>query len=264
MATAAIALIAGADGSVAARLALGMLGLQFAIGAANDLADAPSDRGRSGKPIPAGILSRRQVGVIFVAALLAGLLAAASVGVIALIIGIVGLADGLLYDLRLKSTPFAWVAFAAGVGLLPVYAWWGATGCLPTAFMGIVPAAMLAGSALALANAVADLEKDALAGVTSIATLIGHRASLALDGLLVGLVQGIVASTSLAFCQPLNAATTRAAVAGITLGWLGVALTARRIGRGGQLGWEVQALGMVILGAAWLAALGTTGLLQPC
>jgi len=44
VAAGAIALIAGANPSVAARLTFGMLGLQFAIGTVNDLADAPRDR----------------------------------------------------------------------------------------------------------------------------------------------------------------------------------------------------------------------------
>jgi geranylgeranylglycerol-phosphate geranylgeranyltransferase len=265
VATAGIALIAGAEVSVAARLALGMLGLQFAIGAANDLADeTPDSVSRPDKPIPAGVLTRRQVEAIFAVSLSAGVLASASAGPIALVLGLVGLADGLVYDLRLKGTPFAWIALAAGVSLLPVYAWWGATGCLPAAFVGIVPAAFLAGAALALANALADYERDALAGTNSIATLIGRRAALAADAASLALVQAIAIATPLASWQLLAAATIAVELAGIGLGWIGLALTVRGIGRSGQLGWETQAVGVVVLGAGWLAALGAVGLLRFC
>ena len=71
-----IALIAGADGSVAARLAVGMLALQFAIGTANDVADAPRDRlGRPHKPMVAGLVELRQAGAVFLVAAGIGLVA---------------------------------------------------------------------------------------------------------------------------------------------------------------------------------------------
>jgi 4-hydroxybenzoate polyprenyltransferase len=74
VAAATIALIAGAEASVAVRLALGMLGLQFAIGAANDLADASRDRvGRPDKPIPAGLVNPDHATAVLLVASFAGL-----------------------------------------------------------------------------------------------------------------------------------------------------------------------------------------------
>lgn len=135
VAAGAIALIAGANPSVAARLTFGMLGLQFAIGTVNDLADAPRDRlSRPQKPLPAGLVGPRQATAVFLIAVALGLWSAASVGLAPLAVAIVGLADGLAYDLRLKGTVVSWLPFAAGVALLPVYAWLGATGGLPAAF----------------------------------------------------------------------------------------------------------------------------------
>jgi hypothetical protein len=143
----AIALIAGADAWVAARLAFGMLGLQFAIGAVNDLADAPRDRlSRPHKPLPAGLVEPRQATAVAVMTVGLGLWSAGSVGPAPLAVGIVGLADGLAYDLRLKGTVLSWLPFAAGVALLPVYAWMGAIGGLHAAFWGILPMALLAGA----------------------------------------------------------------------------------------------------------------------
>jgi 4-hydroxybenzoate polyprenyltransferase len=260
VATGAIALIAGAEVSVAARLAVGMLGLQFAIGAANDLADAPLDGlSRPRKPIPAGLVELRQARVVLLVAAIAGLSSAASVGSAPLAVGICGLADGLVYDLRLKGTVFAALPFAAGVALLPVYAWLGATGGLPAAFWGIVPMALLAGAVLAVANALADIERDRLAGVASVATILGRDRAIAADAAGLAFLQLAVVASSAA-SGPVGTALP-AELAGLALGWVGLRLSASPNERVARLGWEVQAVGIVAIGAGWLAVLGSAGLL---
>jgi 4-hydroxybenzoate polyprenyltransferase len=260
VATGAIALIAGADGSTAARLALGMLGLQFAIGTANDLADAPRDRlSRVHKPLPAGLIEPGQAGAVMLVGASVGLSAAASVGLAPLAVGILGLADGLIYDLRLKGTAFSWLPFAAGVALLPAYAWLGATGGLPAAFWGIVPMALLAGAVLAVANALADMERDRQVGVASVATALGRTRALAADAAGFAVLQLVVVASSAAV--GLVATALAAELAGIVLGWVGLGFSASRNEKVARLGWEVQAVGIVAMGAAWLAVLGSAGLL---
>lgn len=261
MAAVTIALIAGAQVGVAARLGLGMLGLQFAIGAANDLADVTSDGvAKADKPIPAGLVSRRTTVVVCVVAAALGLLSAASVGIWAALVGVVGLADGLLYDLRLKRTPLAWMAFAAGVGLLPLYAWWGARGSMPAALVGVVALAVLAGATLALANAYADLEADARSGVKSVATLLGARWTLSLNVALLGCVQLLVIATTVTIAGATPVLLVE--VGGCGLGWLGVASAGVRSCRARPLVWEVQAVGILVLGVAWLVVLDSAGLLR--
>jgi len=253
-----IALIAGADGSVAARLAVGMLALQFAIGTANDVADAPRDRlGRPHKPMVAGLVELRQAGAVFLVAAGIGLVAAASVGAAPLAVGIVGLTDGLVYDLRLKGTALSWLPFAVGVALLPVYAWIGATGGLPAAFWGIVAMALLAGAVLAVANAIADIEHDRQAGAASVATILGRDRAIAVDAAGLVLLQMTVLASSVAI--GLVGAALAVELAGIALGWLGLRLSAAPNEQIARLGWEVQAVAMVAMGAAWLAALGSAG-----
>ena len=260
VAAATIALIAGAEASVAVRLALGMLGLQFAIGAANDLADAPRDRvSRPDKPIPAGLVNPRHAAAVLVVASSAGLCAAGSVGVAAFAVGVLGLADGLIYDIRLKGTAASWVPFALGVGLLPVYAWLGVAGTLPPAFWGIVPLAFVAGTTLALANALADLERDLLAGAASVATALGRGRALVGSAFTLGLLQLAVVTSSVVV-GPLPASLA-AELAGAALGWLGLRSAASPNERARRLGWEVQAVGVVVMGAGWLATLGSAGLL---
>ena len=84
---------------------------------------------------------------------------------------------GYGYDLVAKGTAWSWLPFALGIPLLPVYGWLGATGALPSFFIALVPMAMLAGAALAIANARADLERDVAAGTVSVATRLGLEGS---------------------------------------------------------------------------------------
>jgi hypothetical protein len=51
-------------------------------------------------------------------------------------------------------------------------------------------------------------------------------------------------------------------MAGCGLGWLGIALAGVSDDRAGPLAWEVQAVGMAVLGGAWLAVLSGAGLLH--
>lgn len=236
-----------------------MLCLQFAIGSANDYVDATSDDvAKPGKPIPAGLLSRRTARAVSVSMASVGLVVAAWVGPAAFGVGLCGLGLGLAYDFRLKGTPISWMAFALGVGLLPLYAWLGARGTVPVGLTGVVALAVVAGSALAIANAYADLEADSLSGTESFATLIGRTATLRIDACLLAMVQAIVlATTAAAGPEPVLAVEA----VGCGLAWLGVGLAVVRGPKAGALVWEMQALGILVLAAGWLAALSSAGLL---
>lgn len=261
VAAAVVALVAGASAGVALRLGLGMLALQFAIGSANDFADSSVDRiAKPRKPIPAGLLSRGAAATVCVAAAMTGLAAAASVGIGVLVIAAVGLVDGLVYDLRLKSTPLAWMPFAAGVGLLPLYAWWGARGSVPGAFIGVIALSVAAGAVLALANAYDDIEDDSRSGTRSVAVFLGGRRTLAADALLLGMIE-VVAVATMAGAIGL-APLTVTAIFGCGLSWFGLCLAGVRRSRRRALVWEVQAVGLAILGVSWLAVLSSAGLLR--
>ena len=71
-----------------------------------------------------------------------------------------------------------------GIPILPVYGWFGAAGELPDFFAALVPMAVLAGAALAIANARADLERDQAAGTVSVATRLGLDGSWRLHAVL--------------------------------------------------------------------------------
>jgi 4-hydroxybenzoate polyprenyltransferase len=260
VAVAIIVLIAGAQVGLALRLALGMLFLQFSIGAANDFADAALDGlVRPDKPIPAGLPSRAAAAISVAAAGL-GLLVTATVGAGALAVGVVGLADGLVYDLRLKGTPLAWVPFAMGVGLLPLYAWLGARGIVPPAFAAVVVLAVIAGASLALANAYVDLGRDRLSGVVSVATYLGAGRTLLANAALLAAIDVVAVVSTLAIAGATPLLLVEAC--GCGLGWAGLGLAAARSYQARPVLWEVQAVGVVVLGSAWLAVLDSAGLLR--
>src|SRR6185437_14558286 len=81
-----------------------------------------------------------------------------------------------------------WLPFAIGIPLLPVFGWLGATGGLPSSFTILLPVAIIAGAALAVANARADVERDAAAGVESVATRLGSERAWAVNAALLGVV----------------------------------------------------------------------------
>jgi 4-hydroxybenzoate polyprenyltransferase len=260
VATCVIALVAGTDAGIAVRLGLAMLALQFAIGAANDFADADRDRmGRPDKPIPGGLVSLREAQIVFVVFAIAGLALAATVRLEALGIALLGLSDGLLYDLRLKGRTLSWLPMAIGVAILPVFAWAGSTGTWPPGLIWIALVAFLAGASLAMMNALADVEVDKAAGITSIAVRLGWDATLALNMGLMAVLQLIVGFSTAISDAPLLALVAEAA--GVLLTWVGWRLASLWDVQAARRGWELQAVGIALLGIGWLAALAATGAL---
>jgi 4-hydroxybenzoate polyprenyltransferase len=117
---------------------------------------------------------------------------------------------------------------------------------------------MVAGAALAVANAVADVEGDLAAGIETVATSLGLDRARRIGGALWGLV--ILAALSSAALLGGDAAWLAAAaggsivvLVGLALGWSGRPTTRRH-------GWEVQAVGIAIVAAGWLGALASAGL----
>lgn len=250
-----MAILAGADAMTALRLGLAMTALQASIGALNDIVDAPRDRGiKPGKPIPADLVSVRLAWALVVAGAGLGLGLSAPSGAATVGLAVVVLAIGYGYDLRFKGTSWSWLPFAIGIPLLPVYGWLGTTGKLPGSFAILLPVAVIAGAALAIANARADAERDAAAGVESIATRLGPERAWAVNAVLLAVVVGLAFATLLARAAP-PAALLGAIGAGLTVG-LGVLLGRRADSARRERAWELEAVGVALLAAAWLA--GTT------
>jgi 4-hydroxybenzoate polyprenyltransferase len=152
----------------------------------------------------------------------------------------------------LKGTAWSWLPFAVGIPVLPVFGWLGAAGRLPPAFLVLVPAAVAAGAALAIANALVDVERDRAAGTGSIALALGPtNAWLVHLGLLAAV--GVAAAASVG---PLGGSV--AGAAGVSVAAI-VPIGAGLMVRGGgasrrERAWEVEAIGVAVLAIGWLAA----------
>jgi len=122
----------------------------------------------------------------------------------------------------------------------------------------LVPIALVAGAALAVANAVADVEGDLAAGIETVATSLGldraRRIGGALEGLvvLVALSSAALLGADVAWLAVTGGGSILVLV-GLVLGWSSRPTTRRH-------GWEVQAVGLALVAAGWLGALASAGL----
>jgi len=256
-ATGAIAILAGADPWAAVRLGGSMVALQVSIGALNDVLDARTDAERKpGKPIPAGLVTLAGGRAVVVVSAAVGLVLATPFGPGLVAVGGVGLAIGYGYDLVAKGTAWSWIPFALGTPLLPVFAWFGATGTIPGPFAILLPAAVVAGTALAIANARADLERDAAAGLISVAGRLGPERAWLVHAALLAVVVVVALATLWRSGVALPAAGLAigaSLVIAIGVGWArGPGTSAARRERA----WEIEAVGVACLAAAWLAGIG--------
>ncbi len=230
-----------------------MTALQFAIGALNDLIDAPADEGRvPPKPIPSGLVSVEAAQTVAVTSAVLGVGIAATIAPGVAVLALVVLGIGASYDLAAKGTAWSWLPFAIGIPVLPVYGWYGAAGALPSFFAVLFPMGVLAGAALAIANARVDLDADRASGTASIATRLGEERAWWVHA-------GLWAATVVMAVAWLVAVSAPAAgVAGVlvmAVVLLGVVLRARGpAGRRRRWAWELEAIiGSTAL-VAWLIA----------
>ena len=276
-----MAALAGADPGTAVRLGASMLALQVSIGALNDLVDAPIDATQKlGKPLPRGLVSGREALVLAILGLVTGLLLSAPSGPGTVAVAATGAALGYAYDLRLSRTTLSWLPLSLALPLLPVHAWLGATGSIPPGLVTLVPAGILAGAALALANGLVDLERDARVARRTIAVGLGPARTWAIHAGLFAVVAALAVFVAPGVPAIPGPAGTDALGApgglGLTLDTLrllrnaGVVLGVALIGLGAlalrspqpgvrERGWELEAVGMAGVGIGWLAGTAATG-----
>jgi 4-hydroxybenzoate polyprenyltransferase len=253
-----VALIAGADLPLAARLGVSMTALQASIGALNDVVDAIPDAGRKpGKPIPAGFITPDLGRAVVVVAAAVGLGLAALSGTGLLLLAGLVLVIGFAYDLVAKGTSWSWLPFALGIPILPVYGWYGATGGLADWFVVLLPAAVLAGTALSIANTLADIERDLAAGTGSIAIRLGDERAWVVHVVCWGVVVVLAVGWLVARGgEPVPAGTVLVLAASLVIA-VGAGLGRRSDPRRRERAWEIEAIGAALLGVAWLAAIAS-------
>jgi 4-hydroxybenzoate polyprenyltransferase len=253
----ALVLLAGGEVAAAVVLGLGMLGLQFSIGAANDWFDVDLDAlTKPNKPIPAGRVARRGAAVAAFVCGAGGLaLAAAGAGaggIATFACAVAMLAAGLAYDARLKRTAFSWLPFAVAFPLLPLYSWLGAVGHAPPGANVLLPVAFLAGPTLQLANGLVDAERDVRGGVLGLVARLGRRRAWSALLVLQLVINVLAAATVLA--DPSSSLASRATVlAAAVLALVGVALSGARSTGTREWGWRCQAVALAVLAVGWLS-----------
>jgi 4-hydroxybenzoate polyprenyltransferase len=245
--------VGGAPVDLAIRIGAAMTLIQLGIGVTNDVVDAPHDAGRKpGKPIPAGLVgvgaARTAAFVLF----LAGIVAAWSVSPPLAALSVVVAAIGLAYDLRLKGTAWSWLPFAVGIPILPVFGWVGATGGIHKAFGVLVPAAVAAGAALAIGNALVDVERDRAAGRTSVAGRLGPPMASRVTATLLALV--LIAALASAAAVGSSAPVLLGLLVAGGVPVLAAALAGGQDPSGREIAWRVEAVGLAVLAIAWIRA----------
>jgi 4-hydroxybenzoate polyprenyltransferase len=180
IATAAFSLIAakgwpGID--VMARLLGAMLGGQVAIGAVNELVDAELDAvAKPGKPIPAGLVSRRGAGAMVGGGLATMTVLGLTFGPGPFLLLIVGTGAGIAYSLWFKRTIWSWAPYLVALPLLPIWVWT-ALDEVEAAMVAIYPISAPAVIAIQLAQSLPDVESDRATGVRTLAVALGSRAA---------------------------------------------------------------------------------------
>jgi 4-hydroxybenzoate polyprenyltransferase len=241
---------------VAFVLAASMLGIQFCIGAVNDLFDERLDAlSKPRKPIPAGLVTRRLAWAAAIATGGAGM-TLAFVGrgpdVVLLAMAAAMLGAGLVYDAWLKRTAFAWVCFAVAFPILPVFAWYGATGTIPPPRAELLlPLAALAGPALHIANGLVDYETDAAAGVRNLPILLGRPVAIFVMAALTVVIHGLAWAT---ISGSSGVAALSVLVSASSLATVGIGLSSRSGVSDRRVGWTAQAGSIALLGFGWLLA----------
>jgi len=202
-----------------------MLLVQFSISALNEWADADLDRlaGRR-RPIPLGLVSPGTALTVAVLCAVGAFLLStlAQFGTVALLLVGIGLACGWAYDLRFKGTPLSFLPFAIAFPLMPF--WIGLLAGRPASALGIL---FLGGSPLAtaihLADAIPDRDRDRAAGLRTLAVALGQPGAelvavgLLLVGTMVSIVLTLHGGQTAVTALPLGTVVAAAIVLGLSL-----------------------------------------------
>jgi 4-hydroxybenzoate polyprenyltransferase len=174
--TAALVLFAADEDRLRWAIWLGvvMLCYQFAVGITNDLRDADLDQQhKPWKPIPAGIITPRAGSLLAAAFIFAGLVISMPLPIGAWLVGVAGLACGLIYNAALKRTWLSWLPFAVAIPLIPIWVFL-AVGAWDALLWWVFPLGLLLGLALHLSNQVPDIDRES-GQVPGLAHLLGRR-----------------------------------------------------------------------------------------
>jgi 4-hydroxybenzoate polyprenyltransferase len=200
----ALAVTTGRDLPGVLLVAAAVLTGQLSIGWLNDVLDAERDVAvaRTDKPVAAGAISARTVGVATVLAAVACVPLSLASGLLAGLVHLVAVGAGWAYDLGMKSTALSVLPYVVCFGLLPVFVVLGLPGT-PAPPWWLPVAGALLGAGAHFANVLPDLDDDAATGVRGLPHRLGAAGSRAAAALLL-----LAATVVLALNAPLPAVVT--------------------------------------------------------
>jgi 4-hydroxybenzoate polyprenyltransferase len=263
VATAGLSLLAAAaahrpvEGGALARVLVAVAAAQVAVGAFNDYCDRALDAagGRREKPLVRGLITPGEVVALALAATVVTLAASASLGPLALLLGVLIEGLGLAYDFRFKGTPVSAVLFAVYFPLFPLLAW-DVFGRWQPFLPWLLPLGAALGIAMNVANTLPDLEADRAAGIRGLPHLLGLRRGLlvawltpplVLAGMLLLHVSGVVPARGLGLWIASGAALLAPALAAALYRRRPTSATLRAT-------FLLQGVGVILLAGGWIAA----------
>ena len=256
-ATAALSCVAahGApDAPLLGRMLLVMLLAQSAIGVANDYCDRALDAAsKPWKPIAAGVVAPRAALAAACALSAAAAITAATLGAGGFALAMLGMACGLVYDVRLKRSVFSAVPYMVAIPVLPLWVWT-VLGAWRDALWWLLPLGALIGLALHLANTLPDIDADAAHGVRGLAHRLGARGSMIAGWASFGAALALSAAIAPLVRYDAAIYVPSAAFGAACLALSIAAYALRRDGGALQFGFGLLGIGAAVLAAGWLAA----------
>jgi 4-hydroxybenzoate polyprenyltransferase len=257
IATLAFALLAagGWPGTGATLRLLGaMFGGQLAIGAVNELVDAPLDAiAKPDKPIPAGLVSPRGARVMTGAGLLLMTLLSLTFGMTSFLLCALGTGTGIAYSLWFKRSIWSWIPYLIALPLLPIWVWESLSSVDPGLF-AIYPVGAAAVIAVQIAQSLPDVAADRASNVRTLAATLGTgRARITCWGAL--LFAALLAATLAGWLTAHPVRVWISAIIAFALIVLNIAITRKNARTGALACFPCVAAAAVVLGIGWAAAL---------
>jgi 4-hydroxybenzoate polyprenyltransferase len=180
----AVAVGRGFGGTVAVMLAV--LAGQLSVGWSNDYLDRDRDRRahRTDKPIVAGTVKARTVGIAAIVAAVACVPLSFLSGWRAALVHLAAVALAWAYNAGAKNTMFSVVPYVLSFGVLPVFVTLGLPGHPLPPWWAVVAAALL-GAGAHFVNTLADLDDDERVGIRGLPHRVGARGSLVVAAVLL-------------------------------------------------------------------------------
>lgn len=236
------------------RLLGAMLGGQLAIGAVNDLVDAPLDAiAKPGKPIPSGLVSPLGVRIVIAGGLLLMAMLSLTFGFASFLLCALGTGTGIAYSIWFKRGIWSWIPYLIALPLLPIWVWQ----CLASVDSGlfaIYPIGAAAVIAVQIAQSLPDIDADRASNVRTLAVALGAKsARFVCWGAL--LLAALLAAGLAPWLTDRSIWVWAAAIITLVMVILNIAITIKDLRTGTMACFPCVASGAVVLGVGWTAAL---------